>query len=582
MGTRFKLGLLGGAALAIALAGVTDARAQTPDTSSPSPQPSETSPFPPTDQTNPQQSSQYGLPPSTNPSPASGSGAYAQQQAQLQANAPPYLISETFGIDETANDNIYATSDNRRADLSSYLSAGVNASASTSRLTGTLSMTGFYKDNIHDSSDDQFLGYGYGNARVVILPDNLFLNINGSADDVSRTGGGVQNALAQTAQDTHSYDLSASPTLVNQFGDIGTNILTYQVGKVWFNNNTAPIILPGLDVGPISSAFNQSAQETFRMPGTILARLLTDISLRASENDSGLLGSGRYTNLNGEVINEYEITRSIGLIGGVGYEKLHDDIYKTVDGSDVIWDAGIRVKPNVDSDIIVTYGRHDLQSDFSGELHWQLTPFTSVYASYADSVTNSQQALIGNVAASQLGIGGAESGLTDDQSTVIGTLDMGDIGAAPGTQASFGVPISVLDNALPLQNGLFRIKSLQGSLQTTLDDSYPSSLTVYHLDSTQLTGSGSSISQIGQHETSDGVTFSVSRQFNEDFSSAGSASFSRTNFGNTYDVSIGANDVLSETLSVIARYDLISRDGHNGLQGYTQNLLTLGLHATLN
>ena len=580
MRIRFGLYLAGAAAIVFALAAVDGARAQAPDYSptAPTEPPASTAP----DQTNTPQTSQYGLPLNTNPAAASSSSLYAQQQAQLQPNAPAYSLTEHFGIDETVTDNVYETSDNRRGDLSSYLSAGLNASADTSRLNGVLSVTTFYKNSIHDSSQDQFLASGYGRAQVAILPGNLFLNVHANMDDVSRTGGSVQDPLAQTSQDTHTYSISASPVLMNNVGDFGTNVLSYQVGKVWFDNNTAPIIFPGLNLGPINSAFDQSVQETFRMPGTIFARLLTDISLRASEDDSGLLGSGRYTNLNGEVVNEYEITRSIGLIGGIGYEKLHDDIYKNIDGSDIVWDAGLRFKPNVDSDFILTYGRHDLESDFSGEAHWQITPFTSVYASYTDSISNSQQAIIGNVANSQIGMSGAQSGVSDDQSTVIGTLDMGDLGAAPGSQASFGIPLSTLDNALPLQNGLFRIKSFQGSLQTTLDDSYPASLTVYHVDSTQLTGSGSSISQIGQHEISDGAMFSVSRQFSEDFGAAGSASYSRTNFGDTYDASVGVNQGLSENLSLAARYDFISRDGHNGVPGYVQNLLTLGIHATLN
>jgi hypothetical protein len=567
--------------MAIALVATTDARAQTPDYPPTSSQSTEPSTSIPTNQTATPQSSQYGMPLDAKPAAASGSGLYAQQQAQLQPNAPAYALVEHFGIDETLTDNVYAAAEDRRWDLSSYLSAGLDATADTSRLNGALAVTAFYKNNLHDNSQDQFLGYAYGNAQVVVFPGNLFLNIRGNMDDVSRTGGTVQNPLAQTEQDTHTYSISASPVLMNNIGDLGTNILSYQVGKVWFDNNTAPIAFPGLNLGPINSAFDQSAQETFRMPGTIFARLLTDLSLRASEDDSGRLGSGQYTNLNGEIINEYEITRSIGLIGGVGYEKLHDDIYKNVDGSDVVWDAGLRFKPNADSDFILTYGRHDLESDFSGEMHWQFTPLTSIYASYTDSISDSQQAIIGNVAASQLGIGGAQSGVTNDQSTVIGTLDTGDLGAAPGSQTSFGIPLSTLNNALPLQNGLFRVKSLQGSLQTTLNDVYPTSLTIYHEDSTQLTGSGSAINQIGQRETSDGVTFSVSRQYSEDFGVAGSANYSRTNFGDTYGASVSAIKVLSQSLSLSARYDFIGRDGHNGVPGYTQNLLTLGIHATL-
>ncbi|MGH6878580.1 MAG: hypothetical protein ACREHV_14555, partial [Rhizomicrobium sp.] len=315
------------------------------------------------------------------------SDLYSREAAQLAPNAPPWTLTENVGIDEIATDNIAETEFNRTADIESLASAGVVATADSTRLNGILSATGVYQRDIKDTTLDGFSGYGYANGQAAVIPDMLYFSINGLMDDISRTGGGLPDALVQTAQETQTYSISGSPYLTNQIGNFGINVLRYQIGQVWFANNTGAIQTPGLGIGPITSSMDQNAREDFKTEGVLLPRLMSDLSLSGTENDSGEFEGGDYTNYNGELMNEYEVTRYASAIGGAGYERLHDSDSPEINGDDPVWDIGTRLRPNPDSYALLTYGRHDLKSDFAGELWWQLSDLTNIYAAYTDSIT---------------------------------------------------------------------------------------------------------------------------------------------------------------------------------------------------
>jgi hypothetical protein len=516
-------------------------------------------------------------------SPGAYSTLYSHAMAQSAPNAPPWSLTENLGIDELATDNVQDTSKDRTADLGSLFSAGIMGTADSTRLSGIISATGLYRCDTSDATLDGFSGYGYANGRATIVPDALYFSINGLMDDLSREGGGLQNALAQMATTTKTYSVDASPYLYTQAGDFAVNVLRYQIGQVWFDDNTGAIETPGVDIGPITSSTDQNAREDFRMAGTLLPRLSSDVSLSRMENDSGALGSGDYTNLDGELINEYEVTRYASAILGAGYEQLHDSDSPEIDGEDAIWDIGTRLRPNPDSYVLLTYGRHDLKSDFAGELWWQLTDLSNVYAAYTDSISDSQQSVTGNDSVSQVGPDGASAGVNFNQSTLIGTLDDPTLNAGPGEAGGspLGVPLTDINNALPLQNGLFRNKSFRSTARTTIDDN-SLSLTVYYLQSTQLTPTGSFNSQVGQMDTTAGGIFSWSRAFAPDLSGFMSAGYNHSNQGDAdiYNGTLGLTQILSQSLSVVLRYDFIYRDAHPSTSGYLQNVITIGLHKT--
>ncbi len=522
-------------------------------------------------------------------------GLYARLQGQLGAPAPAWYLSEHVGVDEIVTDNSGNYGGDRNIDLGSLFSAGFVATADTPRLNGIFSATGIYRREINDAALNRFGGYGYTREQATIVPDWLYFYVRGLADGFSREGGGLQNPLGQESQDTQVYEISGIPILYSQVDDVGVNVLRYQIGQVWFDHNTGALQFAGLALGPITSSTDQLAREDFRMAGTILPRLLTDVSLSASENNSGLSGSGDFMRDRGELIDEYEVTRAASLIGGIGYERLNDNEFPTVNGEDLLWDVGGRFRPDADSYALLTYGRHDLASDFAGELVWRITPLTNIYAAYTDSITNGQQQLLASYDASELGPEGSLSHVAFDQSTVIGTLDDTLLNAAPGVGGPSigGVPLAELNNALPLENGLFRTKIFRGTVHSLFDDD-PLNLTLLHLERTQLTQAGV-FGDIGRVETSEGAILSWHPELSLQVRGLLALRYERltldqnqllpfdhSSASDHYGASIGATWTISRTITGVVRYDFTygKLPTGTGTTNAYLNILTVGLHKT--
>jgi uncharacterized protein (PEP-CTERM system associated) len=506
------------------------------------------------------------------------SNLYAQSLAAAQPAAPPVLVTFNAGIDEIATDNVAETETNRVSDLSSLFSLGTTVTSDSSRFTGALSGTGVYERNINDAGLDQFTEYAYGNGHATILPAALFFDLDGAVDNLSREGGGLQNALVQSGQATHSYTLAGSPYLRTNVDDIGINVLRYQIGQVWYGNNTSQLNSPGSNLGAISASTDQVAREDLRMPGTLLPRLLSDVSLSASENSQVNSPAGTLEVSSDELINEYEITRSASLIGGGGYEYLHDQDVPVVDDSGAIWDIGGRLRPNPDSSVLIDYGRHYGKSDFTGEIAWRLTPLTDVYTAYTDSLASSQQYQIGGILGSSLGPEGAVSGITYNQNPLIGVLDDTALSEEPAEQGlvPLGIPIATSGNYSPLQNGLFRIKTFSASGRTLMAGD-PIVLTFYDVRDDSLTP------QFAPSSSTDGVNLSWTLGLSPQLSGLALLGYARQSGAvetSIYNAALGTSYRLSDTLSLILRYDFIRNDAVPSSAGYLQNAVTIGLHKT--
>lgn len=521
--------------------------------------------------------------PSTAPASEAASGQtgatsslYEQSLASAQPTAPPVLVVFNAGIDEIATDNVAETESDRVPDLSSLFSAGATVTSDSSHFTGVLSGTGFYRRNINDTGLDQFSEYAYGSGHATILPDAFFFDVDGAVDDLSREGGGLQNAVVQAGQATHTYTFAGSPYLRTNVDDVGINVLRYQIGQVWYGNNTSQLDLPTSDIGAITASTDQEAREDLRLPGTLFPRLLSDVSLSASEDNQVNSPAGTLEISNEELINEYEITRSTSLIGGAGYEYLHDEDVPVVNGSGAIWDIGGRLEPNPDSSLLVDYGRHYGKSDFAGELAWRITPLTDVYAAYTDSLASSQQFQIGNILGSSLGPEGAVSGITYDQSPLIGVLDDTALTEEPGEAGlvPVGIPIATSGNYSPLQNGLFRVKTFSASGRTFMGND-PIVVTLYDVQDNSLTP------QFAPSSSSEGANVSWTPGLSPRLSGLALAGYARQNGAveaSVYNAAVGASYRLSDTLSLIMRYDIIRRDAVPSSDGYLQNAVTIGLH----
>src|SRR5208282_83372 len=95
------------------------------------------------------------------------------------------------------------------------------------------------------------------------------------------------------------------------------------------------------------------------------------------------------------------------------------------------WYGGFVYQPNQDSQIELNYGHRDGANSFLGDLHYSITPLTTLYAGYSETTSTPQQLILSNLNSAVLGPNGT-------------TLS-----------ATTGLPLSLNNNELSLQHEEF-------------------------------------------------------------------------------------------------------------------------------
>jgi uncharacterized protein (PEP-CTERM system associated) len=495
------------------------------------------------------------------------------------ADTPVWLIVPHVGLDEIARD-VETSHGPGRTDLISLLSAGVTLSGDAPRFQGLLSYTGTIRHALANKNEDRVTQYGTASGHATIFPDLLFVDLSANAHELARLGNGIPNpALLSNSDSSQLYTASVSPHFRDRVGEIGFFDARYSYSRLWVQRNTGPVDLAGFTIAPLSDSTLQSARAEFQMPGVIDARLLQDFSLHANSIESGS-GVGRLRKAAGEFINEYQLTRSLSTIAEVGYESLSDPQVPAVNGQGVTWSGGGRWRPNIDSSILLLYGRHDLKTDIGAEVQWRLTPATTLFAAYTDSLTTSQATLLGNNQSSLPGVDGPALGVTFEDDPLIAILDDPSLGPNREQQngAAAGVPLLEADNFNLHQNGLFRSKLFRSTLTSDLADGSTVTLTAFHLQRIALVG------ERGPAQlTNQGIRATWAPVITEDVTGRVEAGV-RTDeiaHGKTYNLGLAANYRFSETFNGGLRYDFLVHEVGTGSQGSTYtNALTLTLRKT--
>jgi len=510
------------------------------------------------------------------------------------ARAPAWLIVPRLEIDEILTDNVRPGTTTQQSDLISRFSAGGILSVDTPHLTAYTDYTATYAKYLNATDQDRLSQRLFSTARATFIPDYLYMDVHGSIDTIARDFGGTPNpALTSKSNDLQTYVMTVSPFATARLGDIGYAQLRYAGSWVWFGGRKAPPVPPppGLG-GTISDASQHQVRADFTFPGTFTDRLYSDISLSGDySNSPGTIGIFRRNFAMS--INEYQITRSWSLIGSGGYENISQ---KSVSGKEGVWSAGARWRPNADSSVVLTYGRYDLANDFAGEAFFRVTPFTVIYAAYTNSITTSQASLISNNASAILP--GADNsalltepqgltGVTFEQNPVISLVNKAfvqDVNSGTGVEAdqdinlATGLPLSSTNNFFPVQDNIFRAKSLRGIVYRDIGGSVLS-IEGFHIEQKTLTVTVPP----AVWETTNGATATYALPISPYLVGVASSGYRHTDLTGTDTFNASASLVyqISATLTGRVRYDFIDRSaGGSHAAGYIQNALTVMLQAS--
>jgi uncharacterized protein (PEP-CTERM system associated) len=176
--------------------------------------------------------------------------------------------------------------------------------------------------------------------------------------------------------------LSASPYLVHRLGDFADAEWRYTFSPVLVDaGNTSDVYDHEgsliIDSGPDFSFFGWTWTNTVGQ------------EVRSEETD--------ITTANTDFGVRYAIWQGFALIGGIGYEYRDGDEDESDNFDGVTWRGGFAYDPHPDLSLQATYGRRDNDESLDASLRYDISPKTSVTASYSEALESSQQRAISSL-----------------------------------------------------------------------------------------------------------------------------------------------------------------------------------------
>jgi len=471
-----------------------------------------------------------------------------------QANgAPPpqgkgWVFLPSIGISEIATDNVLQATSPRKADLITIINPGLQITGDTARFKGNLNLQPQFQRYLK-TQDQNYLAFNLNGAgEATLSQDLLYFDAAASSSQSNINGnlGYTNPNLIPGSQHTQVFTTNLGPVLRTDVGSLFHTELLYQFSATHFNNNTT---VPG------STGLSNTTQNEGRLTLNTLdnfGKLNSTLIADAYKSSGGGINSSS-TDKRIELDNEYAVTDTLFLLGQFGYE---DQTFPGSTASDItgaIAQGGLRYTPNPDTSVSLLYGLRQGTTEFEGNLRFAVTQATNVFISYSESVETTQQLIQQN-----LGTGGTTT--------------------TPGQP-----PIPIVNPNFPLQNNVFRFKTLNGGITSAVGRN-TFTLTLYRDEQTSLAGVNSS------NGTSMGGSFGWTREMSERMTGSLFAGYSSNvgGGGGTGNITASINYVFSDTLHGTIRYDFI--DGNNGTVftttnvpntgRYTQNALTLSLVKT--
>ena len=331
-------------------------------------------------------------------------------------NSPAWRISPSIGVLVGVTDNSGLSGSSGQTDVYTTISPSLLLTGDTSRFRVNLSYAprvSFYASNSSQNRVDQSFA---GSVLATIVPEAVFVDLRGLTSVDSRTGGISQNNVqALNRQDqVQSTSFSVTPYARHRFGGWGTAEIGYSLARTIQDNASNPNgVATRLDAfGQLSPGFGVTGNLTTQRErasfttGENFGRFNNELTVEAIQYSGFGVYQGAFRNtVNNEL--GYAVTRTITLLGGVGYQDLRFNSVPVTRIQEPTWNVGTRLAPNADSTITVLYGRHDGFASVSFDGNYSPTARTRLFGRYSTGLTTGaedQQALLQSTSVGPTGL----------------------------------------------------------------------------------------------------------------------------------------------------------------------------------
>ncbi len=391
----------------------------------------------------------------------------------LPAGAPLWLVSPRIQSSVEFTDNVRnaQAGQGRVADVITTVTPGVYIGGDSPHLTANLNYDPqiqrfFAAPDLNNTQQNLFFE-GVGRLKQ---DDTLDLDVTGAAFQSSHNGSfaALPTDNLNSTNRIATYAIEASPVARTHFNSVGDNELRYTVGETWFNGNTGIIGtgINGTGIGngvttPITNTTYQELRESLDS-GDIGKYVGNNLTLDGQQTDvANSVGSNRQILASDEL--RLHLRSNFALVGSGGWQRIDYEDPQLANVNGPTWYGGFIYEPNQNSQITLNYGHRNGTNSFLDDMRYAITPLTTLYADYSQSVTTPQQMILGNLNNAVLGPNGK-------------TLN-----------AVTGLPLMLNNNELGLQNDLDRLQNFSSSIVTELATDRLS-LNATYQELTSLTG----------------------------------------------------------------------------------------------
>jgi len=288
------------------------------------------------------------------------------------------------------------------ADFVSSPSLNLGLHKRTARFEGDLQYTlGGYL-YAHNSSLNRVSNYLNALGRAVLVPEHVLLDVRAFAAPVliSRLGPvsaddrPIATGTNSGRRDTYGY--TVSPDFLFRLGDFATSETTFSHGSVFFFDPGGPTIedsIPGEP--PPTQATVYGVTERFSS-GSDFSRLAWILAGTASKSTH--MGGGDLEQAAGTGDFRYALSRQIALLGTAGYASLtstSQPLTHSLVGPIALGGLAIDLGPSFSAEFRA--GWQFNYNSYSGRLHYELGPSTTLTGSLSDSVTTPALRFLGGL-----------------------------------------------------------------------------------------------------------------------------------------------------------------------------------------
>ena len=498
-----------------------------------------------------------------------------------------WIIQPRVTVQEALTDNVLQVHSPMRWDLITVLSPGISITGATQRLQVRLDYAPVLIVNARTGSQNALNQQLNATASVTVIPEFAFIDLRavsgiqslrgaagaggtiGAGDGGSLTAGtrtGIGNAgVAGSSQQStvQTASIGISPYLVQRFGDYGTARLGYSLNLSQISPATGFQYIP-FPTGTASQRLVTNEQTAQFRSGSFLNDFQDTVDINFSQSTSSgrntaigsFLGNSSFASTR-QIFNNtlsYAVNRALTVTVSVGHENIIYTGSTLAPINDVTWSVGGTYTPNQNSSITISYG-HQLGTEalsFNGYL--QLTPRTSISASYSDTLGTQLENLQNQL---NQGVVGANGGFVNRQT---------------------GGQLFGSTNNAPVQPGVYRFKTLTATATTQLNRDTVS-LT---LNSSTQTSAGGTAAFQGVSSQTNGAVIQWTRDLRPDMrlSTAASYNVNTGGFSGTGQ-SIAFNTsliyTLTDSVSASARYSFFKNTSQNALFSLVEDIFVVGI-----